>query len=286
VWWAALCLVVVVGVAGPLAALDPAADPRERTPALAGTEQSPGVGGIVAETVARTLPSTIRGVLVGDGAVALQGEDVDDTGEGDSEADRLIEMKAVGLSADYIREMKEAGFGGSTDDLVGARAVGVTPEFAREMRRFSPEVDIDGVTEAKAVGLSPQYIGEIRGVFPHVDLDGLVEFGALGVTSDYIRSMQRLFPGVTADQIVEMKAVGVSPAFVEEMRRQGLSARDPDEAVEGRLFTQGANDRNDDDDGDGGPVAVAVDRRGGRISIVGARGPASIAIARGPASGD
>ena len=98
------------------------------------------------------------------------------------------------------------------------------------------------------------------------------EFAALGVTSDYIRSMRRLFPQVTADEIVEMKAVGVSPAFVEEMRRQGLSTSDPDEAVEGRLFIQGANDRDDAR----GPVAVAVDR--------GPRGRTAIAIA--PATGD
>jgi hypothetical protein len=77
--WAALCLVAVVGVAGPLAALDPAAKPRERTAALAPTGQPPGVGGIVADTIARTLPSTIERVLAGDGVVALQGEGDDAT---------------------------------------------------------------------------------------------------------------------------------------------------------------------------------------------------------------
>jgi hypothetical protein len=150
------------------------------------------------------------------------------------------------------------------------------------MRRFSPNVDLDGVVEAKAVGLSPQYIGQMRGAFPGLDLDELVEFGAVGVTPDYIRSMQRLFPGVTSDQIVEMKAVGVSPAFVEEMRKEGLSASDPDEAVEGRLFSQSASDRSDDDEDDGhsGPVAVAIDRGGGRIDVVDRHGPVSLAIGR------
>jgi hypothetical protein len=38
-----------------------------------------------------------------------------------------------------------------------------------------------------------------------------------------------------------MRAVGVTPEFVREMRRQGLSAREPDEAVEGRLFASSAS---------------------------------------------
>jgi beta-lactamase regulating signal transducer with metallopeptidase domain len=264
--WAVLCLVVLLGITGPLAALEPGAAPRE--PAGAFAAQPKGPGATVAQAVAGAVPSTIRGTATGDRAVALQSDDGAD--EPESAADRLIEMKAVGLSPEYVREMQQAGFDGSADDLVGARAVGVTPEFAREMRRFSPNADLDAVVEAKAVGLSPQFIGEVRGVFPGINLDGLVEFAAVGVTADYVRSMQRLFPQVTSDEIVEMKAAGVSPGFVEEMRRQGLSADDPDEAVEGRLFVQSANDRH----AGHGPVAIAVDR--------GPRGRTAIAIAPEP----
>ncbi len=275
--WAALCTLVLLGITAPLAALEPGAAEREPAAALAGQPQ--GISGIVAEAVAGAVPSAVRGALTGDHAAALQGDRNGRDDEPESEADRLIEMKAVGLTQDYISAMQQAGFGGSVDDLIEAKAVGVTPEFAREMRRFSPTADLDAVVEAKAVGLSPQFIGEMRGVFPAVDFDGLVEFAALGVTADYVRSMRRLFPQVTADEIVEMKAVGVSPAFVEEMRRQGVSASDPDEAVQGRIFTQSANDRGAGDAG--GPVAVAIDRNGTRINAVGPHGPTSIAIANG-----
>jgi bla regulator protein blaR1 len=251
--WIALCLVVVIGVAGPLAALDPMSKPVEEPEVLALTEQPKGLGGIVAGVIADTVPGVIRGTLTGNEPADLAADeerdalhDTSEDGEGNSEADRLIEMKAVGLSESYIREMTAAGFGGNVDDMVEARAVGVTPEFARQMRQYSPTVDLDDVVEAKAVGLSPQFIGEMRAVFPGMDLDNAVEFAALGVTPDYVQQMRRLFPNVTADQIVEMKAVGVTPAFVEEMRREGLSARQPDEAVEGRLFGQMSRDRDDE----------------------------------------
>jgi len=262
--WAALCLVVVVGVAGPLAALDPGTRPAEQpeTVALAAA-QPDGLGGIIAGVIADTVPSVVRDTLTGDASVALhedagQGRSSED--EEDSEAELLIEMKAVGLSASYIQSMRDAGFGGPLEDMVDARAVGVTPEFAREMRRFAPNVRLEEVVEARAVGLSPEFFGQMRGVFPNMRLENAVEFAALGVTPDYIRSMRQLFPGVSADQIVEMKAVGVTPAFVEQMRREGISVREPDEAVEGRLFGQLSNGRADPPEPPTPPAALSAMR--------------------------
>jgi bla regulator protein blaR1 len=244
--WAALCVVVVLGIAGPLAALDPAAEPGEPAGILAFADKSGSARGIAAQVVAQAVPAAVQSALRDEPLEALEAEEND---EGDSEAERLIEMKAVGLSESYIREMQNAGFDGPMEDMIDARAVGVTPEFAREMRRYSPDIDLEDVVEARAVGLSAEFIGQMRGVYPELSLDNAVEFAALGVTADYVRQMRRLFPNVTPDQIVEMKAVGVTPAFVEEMRREGLSARQPDEAVEGRLFGQLSRDDDEDDEG-------------------------------------
>jgi beta-lactamase regulating signal transducer with metallopeptidase domain len=261
--WVALCLVAVLGVAGPLAALDPAARPAEKDaaaePALADRHGS--VTEIAAQAAAQAVPNAVRAALDGNVPPAAL-DDQDDRDHGNSEADRLIEMKAVGLSSEYIAAMEAAGFDASADDLVAARAVGVTPEFARDMRRFSPDIDLDTVVEAYAVGLSPAFIGQMRGLFPGLDLDGATELAALGITPDYVRAMRRLFPGLTADQAVEMKAVGVTPAFVEQMRKQGLSARTPDEAIEGRLFSHNA----------------AGTHPGARMDMNGAHGSMSLAI--------
>jgi hypothetical protein len=49
--------------------------------------------------------------------------------------------------------------------------------------------------------------------------------------------MRRIFPRASADDMQSMRALGVTPEFVREMRRQGISADDPEEAIEGRLFS-------------------------------------------------
>jgi len=249
--WMALCLVVLVAVATPLAAFDPTAR----------TEHSS------AGTASMVLASAKGKVTVGhDGKVLLTGPDgrtltikhypngqeelvtadrpaneADRHRNRDGDIDAIIASKAVGLDPQYIAEMRAAGFDGSIDDLTGARAVGVTPEFARQMRQFDPDVDLDTVTGAKATGMDPAYFGEMRQLFPDLSLDDAVGMHAVGVTSEFARQMHRLFPHASADDLQGMAAVGVTPAYVNEMRKQGMKASDPDEVIESRVLFHGLN---------------------------------------------
>jgi beta-lactamase regulating signal transducer with metallopeptidase domain len=243
--WSLLCLIVLFAIAAPLAALDPTAEPAAAADEHEFAAQPHGLGHLVSGVVSNVVPDAVRDGLAGvqgladraDREAAAADREAHAADREASEADRLIEMKAVGLSPDYVAAMREAGFSGrNTDAYVEARAVGVTPEFARQMRQYDPSVDLDGVVEARAVGLSPAFIAGMRQNFAGVGLDEAVELAAVGVTTDFARQMRELFPGLTADQAVEMRAVGVTPEFVREMRKQGLSARTPDDAVEGRLF--------------------------------------------------
>ena len=266
--WIALCLVAVIGVAGPLAALDPAAAPQDEA-RLAAVETKAAIDEAVAQAVAQAVPGAVHDALGGKPVALANGSD-DDRDEPESEADRLIEMKAVGVTPEYIAAMQAAGFRGPMEDLIDAKAVGVTPEFAQEVRRFSPNATLDEVVEARAVGLSADFIGRMRGVFPGLSIEDAVDMAAVGVSPDYARAMRRLFPDLTAEQAVELKAVGVTPAFVEQMRREGLPASDPDEAVEGRLFSQAATD----DERRGPPTFVGGPGR--RIEMHGPDGSLSL----------
>jgi beta-lactamase regulating signal transducer with metallopeptidase domain len=274
--WSVLCLVALFAIAAPLAALDPTAQPPADEPGSGLDRQTRGLGDLVSAVV----PDAVRGGLADVRDQALGPDREADMAEREtSEADRLIEMKAVGFSPDYIAAMRQAGFDeGDTDAYVEARAVGVTPEFAREMRQYDPSVDLDGVVEARAVGLSPAFIASMRQNFPGVGLDEAVELAAVGVTADFAREMRELFPGLTADQAVEMRAVGVTPEFVREMRRQGLSTSTPDDAVEGRLFI-GRSQKGAvgpqvrvGPQGPVGPRAVAISNKGRNVAVSGPDG--------------
>jgi len=237
--WAMVCVASLVAVAMPLAAFDPALVTAEPVTAdaetpFAGLEALPaGLVGEEAAAVLAALPEPVAGHEIAAGDVANHADG------GDDEIDNLVAWKAVGMTPEYAAEIRAAGFAGAdTDDLIGAKAVGVTPEFAREIRRWDSRATLEDVVGAKAVGVTAQYYGEMRQILPNADLEEVVEMKALGVTAAFANEMRALFPRATGEEIAEMKAVGVTPAFVREMRKQGLSADEPDEAVEGRLFSQ------------------------------------------------
>jgi bla regulator protein BlaR1 len=266
--WAMVCVASLAAVAMPLAAFDPSLVPEEPAAAagltsLAGLGELPaGLAGEEAAASLAGLPETVAPDDIIAGEIAQHADHGDD-----DEIDNLVAWKAVGMTPEYAAEIRAAGFtAADTDDLVGAKAVGVTPEFAREIRRWDSRATLEDVVGAKAVGVTAQYYGEIRrldsratledvvsaravgvtaqyfgemrAILPSADLEEVVEMKALGVTAAFVKEMRALFPRATGEEIAEMKAVGVTPAFVREMRKQGLSADEPDEAVEGRMFSQ------------------------------------------------
>jgi beta-lactamase regulating signal transducer with metallopeptidase domain len=237
--WAMICVASLAAVAMPLAAFDPSLvseEPAEAVDldAVAGLEELPaGLAGDKSASSLAGLPVTVAPHEI------AAAEDAHHSDEGDDEIDNLVAWKAVGMTPEYAAEIRAAGFAvADTDDLVGAKAVGVTPEFAREIRRWDSRATLEDVIGARAVGVTAQYYGEMRAILPNADLEEVVEMKALGVTAAYANEMRALFPRATGEEIAEMKAVGVTPAFVREMRQQGLSADEPDEAVEGRMFSQ------------------------------------------------
>lgn len=123
----------------------------------------------------------------------------------------------------------------SPDDLVGMRAVGVTPDDVRKMRE-SGHADADDIIAAKATGVDPAYINAMRRVFPNADVGDLVGAKAVGIDPAYARDMRRYFPDVNLDDLTAMRAMGVTGDYVRQMRAAGRAMRDPDDAIEARAL--------------------------------------------------
>ena len=126
--------------------------------------------------------------------------------------DRAIEMKAVGITPEYVAAMKSAlpQLRLSSEDLVQLRAVGVTPEFIQELVR-------EGYRNVSA--------GDITGAY------------AVGVRTDYMREMAAVgYPRLSLEQLTQLRAVGVMPSDVERFRRAGFARLDVDELVQAKTL--------------------------------------------------
>jgi beta-lactamase regulating signal transducer with metallopeptidase domain len=111
----------------------------------------------------------------------------------------------------------------TVDELIQLRAVGVTPEYIHQIRALFPQATLRSITQMRAVGVTPEYISEIRKAgFDVKTAHEIQSLSALGVTADYIRSMRDAGVDVkTAHDLTSLRATGVTPELVRQLAAAG-----------------------------------------------------------------
>jgi len=141
--------------------------------------------------------------------------------------DSVIEMKAVGVTPDYLSRVRAASpalRNADLDDVVQMKAVGVTPDYIRDLASAGlSSLSADQLTEARAVGVDPAYIRAMVAAGFRGSIDDYVEMRAVGVTPDYARQFRKSGYSVpSAKQLIKLKVHGVT---VDALR--GMPPRPP-----------------------------------------------------------
>ncbi len=109
--------------------------------------------------------------------------------------DDLISLKVQGVTADYVRQVKAAGFDPNVHDLISMKVQGITPEYIRDIR---------------ATGLKPS-------------MHDLIGLKVQGITPEYIRALQSAGLGdLTIRDFLSAKVQGITPEFIEKVRSHGF----------------------------------------------------------------
>ena len=113
------------------------------------------------------------------------------------------------------------------DRIIEMKAVGVTPEYMAAVRAASPALrnaDLDDVVQMRAVGVTPEYIRELAAAgLNNLDADQLTQARAVGVTGEYVRAMSAAGFRGTFDDYIELRAVGVTPEYAAQFRKSGYN---------------------------------------------------------------
>src|SRR5215470_17634673 len=177
-------------------------------------------------------------------------EEMKSVGIDTSDIDKLVALKIQGVTAQYVREIRAAGFNPNVEELIGMRIQGVTPEYIKSIRDsgYTPNahaimgMKIQGVTPAyikemrdlgfmpnigeiigmKIQGVTPEYVQKIRDLGFKPDAGRIMGMKIQGVTPEYVQSIRSMGFQPNEDQIVGMKIQGVTPEYIKEMRSIGF----------------------------------------------------------------
>ena len=135
--------------------------------------------------------------------------------------DQVIEMKAVGVTPDYVNAMRSVSprlMVLNPADFAGMKAVGVSPEYARELAAAGfRNLTADDLASARAVGVTGDYARGLAAAGIPPNMGDYIQLRAVGVPVRYVLEVRKSGHMPNADKIVEMYAVGVEPGDLRVM---------------------------------------------------------------------
>ena len=128
------------------------------------------------------------------------------------------------------------------DDIIEMKAVGVTPEYVNEMRAAVPSlraIRASRFADLKAVGVTPDFARDLSSAgFRNLTISELQSARAVGITGDYARGMAAAGLPPNLGDYIQLRAVGVPVRYVLEIRKSGHMPN-PDKIVE--MYAVGVN---------------------------------------------
>ena len=137
----------------------------------------------------------------------------------------LIGLKIHGVSLDYIREARRAGYETFTaDDYVQLRIHGVGTDFLRELRAAGYDLRAGDITQLRIHGVDSGYVRELKDYGLKPDASDLTQMRIHGVTPEYLKGLKDAgYEKLRADEINQLRIHGVATDFVQQATRLGYN---------------------------------------------------------------
>ena len=179
-------------------------------------------------------------------AAAQAREDAADARQDARERSREAAERAREAAREVRRSTAHLRTRSAVDVAIEMKALGITPEYVSAMRAAAPQLarlqpsEFSGM---KAVGVTPDFArGWSKSGFRTVTAEQLTEARAVGLSGDYVRSMIAAGVRGSFDDYVQLRVMGVSPGYVQKLRRSGINISDPEKLVEMQAMGIGAHE--------------------------------------------
>ncbi|SNT19486.1 BlaR1 peptidase M56 [Granulicella rosea] len=146
-----------------------------------------------------------------------------------SDLDKIIELKALGVTPAFAKGMASLGLGKpSVRELTSLKALGVTPEYAQQLKQsgLTPK-DFRELSNDRALGITPEYVAGMRQKgFTGLSGHDLMTLKAQGMTPEYAGWLKQQFPQAGMDELSRAVVFHFDDKFVAAAKAHGYDTND------------------------------------------------------------
>ena len=156
----------------------------------------------------------------------------------DVDLDKLIAMKIQNVTPEYARAMANAGFGKpSADDLIACKIQGVTPEYIAQLKQQGFELkSIQDAISFRIFGVTPEFVSAMKAAgFDGLTTKQLLAMRIQGVTPEFARTLKQKFPHVTAEDLIKARIFRIDDEFIAQAEKHGFNNLPFDKLVQLRI---------------------------------------------------
>jgi beta-lactamase regulating signal transducer with metallopeptidase domain len=125
--------------------------------------------------------------------------------------EELIALKTQGVTPEYVKQMKAAGFEFTVRDLIGLKVQGVSPEYIRDIRATGLKPTTHEIMAMKVQGITPEFIHAMQSAgFGELKIHDLIGAKVQGITPEFIEKVRSHgFKDLTFRQLLSLKMADV-----------------------------------------------------------------------------
>ena len=136
--------------------------------------------------------------------------------------DQLFSMLMMDINREFAREIRDAGLRASSQDLIALRIHGITLDYIREARQAGYQnFTADDYTQLRIHGVDTDFLRDLKDAGYDLRAADIVQLRIHGVDSGYMRDLKSYGLKPEASDLTQMRIHGVTPEYLKGLKDAG-----------------------------------------------------------------